>query len=723
MRRTRQGGLAVALAFAALAASASEGFAHASFLASQPAAGGRVETSPRQVTLDFSEPLVTRLTRAELTETATGDRVRAEVAVVGDDRVVIRPRIALVTGAYRIDWHTVSPDDGHALEGSVGFGVRADAAGAGSVEQSPLERGGWLRLALRAVFYLGLIFFAGGVFTALALRPREGLGGWLIAGTAAGPDAKRRLASRTVDSGWVAIAAGTASVVVDALDAGGTFELRSFDEYLLSNAAGTARLVTLGAILAAALLATRHVRLGATAVGVGLAGVAVAGHANSADARTVALIVDWIHLVAGSVWIGGIAHLAVTWWRPPVDRSERTAVIHAVLPRFGSLALPAFFLVVASGLINAAIQLDGPAALWRTGYGQILAIKVALVAAVALVSAIHALRIRPRLLDGRASAGAERRHWRLLRVEPLAGAAVIAVAAGLVAFPLPPRQLAAVVDASASQAAACDPCPQRAAATDELAVAEQAGTRIVAAWTRATAAGTVGEVRVLERKSRPSRAPVRLVGVRQSECGVGCHRFRTAAALTVLRVDVGEGDRTYRALLPVGWQPGANRRAARLLRTAERAMRGLRTFRQVESVTSGPGTFARTTYRLKAPDRLSLVTDREIRTVTVGDRDWLRTPGSPWELAPSRRPAPFRTRGWFRWTPFSESARLLTQPAVGGRRLAQIAVYDRATPAWYRLTVDIARRRVLRARMVADAHFMWQRFDEFNRLMKISAPT
>ena len=696
-------------------------FGHASFLESRPAPGERLEASPRQVTLEFSEPLVEKLTRASLVAVATGDRVPASVGLTEERRLVVRPRGRLARGAYRIDWHTVSPDDGHALEGSIGFGVQAAAAGAQTLAQSPLERGGWLRVVFRAMLYAGLIFFAGGLLNAVLLAPRRGVASWLL--PAADPDAEDRLAGRTIDAGWLAVSAGVVTIVVEALDAGGA-TLRTLDEFLFSNVAGIARLGTVVAVLASVLLCTRRPRAAAAALVTALAGVALAGHANSADARVAALLSDWVHLVAGGIWLGGIAQLAFAWWRPPVPREERARVLRDVLPRFGRAALPAFVVVAATGFANALIQLGDPDALWGTAYGRVLAVKIALVGSVAAASYVHARRLRPRLLDAREDAERmERRHWRLIRAEPIPGALAVAVAALLVAFPLPPRQLGATQDAEAARASTCDPCPQPEAAPDELAVAEQAGPHVVAGWIRATPGGTAGEVRLLARKGRPSAAPTRIAGVEQRPCGRGCWAIRSSRRFDALPVDVVEGGRTYRAKLPTRWDPRANERAQRLVVAAERAMRDLRSFRQVEEVTSGPGTFARTSYRLRAPDRMAFVTDRKVQTVVIGDRDWYRAPGIPWERGPERRPSPFRTRAWFRWSPFADSARLLGERTERGRRVVDLALFDRGTPAWYRLTIDLTTRRVLRARMVADAHFMWQRFTSFDDPVRIRPPT
>src|SRR5207244_5369840 len=81
-----------------------------------------------------------------------------------------------------------------------------------------------------------------------------------------------------------------------------------------------------------------------------------------------------------------------------LSATVRRAVMRAVLARFGRVALPAFVVVVASGLANALIELGHPAALWQTGYGRVLAVKIAFVGLIALASYNHALRLRPRLL-------------------------------------------------------------------------------------------------------------------------------------------------------------------------------------------------------------------------------------------------------------------------------------------------------------------------------------
>lgn len=37
--------------------------------------------------------------------------------------------------------------------------------------------------------------------------------------------------------------------------------------------------------------------------------IALSGHANSAEPRPLAVATDWLHLLAGAVWMGGLAQI------------------------------------------------------------------------------------------------------------------------------------------------------------------------------------------------------------------------------------------------------------------------------------------------------------------------------------------------------------------------------------------------------------------------------
>jgi hypothetical protein len=345
---------------------------------------------------------------------------------------------------------------------------------------------------------------------------------------------------------------------------------------------------------------------------------------------------------------------------------------------------------------------------------------VALVAVIAAASYTHALRLRPRLIaaNPHPDERVERRHWRLLRSEPLIGIGVVVAVALLVAFPLPPRQLGEADEAVAAEQS-CDPCPLPAADAAELPVAEHAGSRLVAGWLRRSGGRLSGIIRVLDIHGKPSGARATVLGARQRGCGRGCWRFTRRMPSPTVEVALRERGRRYVARLPAGWRGGEDRSARRLLTGTQRAMARLRSMREIEMITSGPGSFARTVYRLQAPDRFAYTTDGGSRSVVVGHWQWFRAAGSGWTRQRyGGGGPPFRTRSWFRWTPYAQEVRLLRS----GPRYTELALMDPGTPVWLRLTVDRRTLRTVRERMIATAHFMTRRYLAFDEATAIAPP-
>ncbi len=191
-----------------------------------------------------------------------------------------------------------------------------------------------------------------------------------------------------------------------------------------------------------------------------------------------------------------------------------------------------------------------------------------------------------------------------------------------------------------------------------------------------------------------------------------------------VRVRVRDRGRQYIAALPTRWQAGESTRARRLLERAQAAMRKLRSVRQLERVTSGPGSFAQTTYRLQAPDRFAYINAPSgTASVVIGKRQWSRyEPGAPWQPGRYGSGIAFSTRSWWRWTNYAQEVRLLRQLRRAGRRLAVVALMGPGTPAWIRLTIDIDRRRVVEEMTIAKGNFATSRYSAFNAPVQIVAP-
>lgn len=698
---------------------------HAAFLGSDPQPGVRLEASPTQVTLRFTEPLNRKLAQATIVRVG-GGAVATRTASTSARRLVLRPATALSRGAYRVQWHSVSTEDGHALEGSFSFGVRAAAAaGAHSLQQSPFTRGGWLRVGARVLLYVALLAFAGALVLAVVLgEPGESwlTGRRLQSVEGVSLDAvQRRERAIISDLGVFAVGAAALAALLEAADAAQGFSPAGLREFLLANAAGVGRLAVVGYSLAALALWRRHPRIAAVMCAVALGAVAASGHASSASPRLLTIVNDWVHLLAGAVWLGGIALIALVWG-PAMrrhGRAVRMAIARGVLPVFGRVALPAFVVVSATGVVSLVVQLGEIRDLWQTAYGRVLLAKIVLVALIALASWSHTLRLRPRLLqEPGAGGGVERRHWRVLRAEPLLGLGVVVAVALLATFPLPPRQFG---EASAALSVpACDPCPLPRPAADELAVATGAGRYLVAGWLRRDGARVTGTVRVLNYKNRPSAVTFAVQNARQSTCGVGCRRLMTVGE--TVRVTLTDGGRRHVAVLPARWRQSSSMRARMLLGRAQARMRALRAVRQTEQTTSGPGSYARTDYRLRAPDRLAYVTNSRNEAVIIAKTRWFRAADITWQRESYGSGIAFSTRSRFRWSSYAQDVRLLREWRSDGRRYAELALMDPGTPVWTQLTVALGSMRVLRELQTSGGYFTTNTYSHFDKPSRIEPP-
>ena len=355
--RTRRGlvtllaGVALGLALGTLGAAPALG--HAQLLSSVPGAGEVVHQPPREIRLAFSEPVDGRFVRVDLLD-ADGNVVAAAIGVrdVVDSQLVIADLggTILANGAYNVTWRTLSAADGHSTAGFFTFGVGEGApVGHGSFG---FDSGGHghptTEVEVRLIGSLGPMLALGlAAFAALVLQP-----------------VTRRWSRRLAIIQALGLTVGAIGAVLTAVVAGGAAGVEPIT-YLGETRAGglltgRATIGLLGALIAAGLI--RRGLVGAAigvagAVGIGsLVLIALAGHA-AAFASPVPVVVMVIHLLAASVWFGGVmalADLAVFGPRP------RRASLARLVPRFSALALASVALVGLTGAYSAWLQTGDP---------------------------------------------------------------------------------------------------------------------------------------------------------------------------------------------------------------------------------------------------------------------------------------------------------------------------------------------------------------------------
>ncbi|HEY1451323.1 MAG TPA: copper resistance protein CopC, partial [Solirubrobacteraceae bacterium] len=187
----------------------------------------------------------------------------------------------------------------------------------------------------------------------------------------------------------------------------------------------------------AALLALCGALLAAAAA---LALPGVSGHAAQTSPRGWAVLLDWVHVVTGSLWLGGLVGLLVLWRSLPAAR--RTAGLIVCVPRFSNMALVSVLLLLASGIGASVLHLPVVSALWLTSYGKVILVKAGILALAALLAAGNLLWTKPRLDRLGVGDAAARLLRRLVSGEALLVAGAIFAAAVLSSLAPPPPAFA-----------------------------------------------------------------------------------------------------------------------------------------------------------------------------------------------------------------------------------------------------------------------------------------
>ncbi|MEU4276051.1 copper resistance protein CopC [Streptomyces tanashiensis] len=370
-----------------LLAGAAPASAHAALTGSDPKDGAVVATAPKEVNLTFSEqvamspdsirvldPAGRRADTGEMRDLCSGSVVRYGVEL----------RAGLPDGTYTVAWQTVSADS-HPIAGAFTFSIGAPSSTSVALpDQTP---GGGLVGTLygiaRYLSYAGFAVLVGGGAFVLACWPRG---------------ASVRPVQQTVVRGWLTLTVATLAMLLLRNPYTGSGELSdAFDLAGLktvletkTGAALTSRLLLLGAAaLFVAVLFGAYARrtdpkekkdlafglgLGGTVVAAGIAGTwALAEHASTGLQPGVAMPVDILHLLAVAAWLGGLTVLLVALYRAP--SVERSAVERFSKVAFGSVAV-----LAATGLYQSWRQVGSWSALTGTRYGQLLLVKIGLMA-------------------------------------------------------------------------------------------------------------------------------------------------------------------------------------------------------------------------------------------------------------------------------------------------------------------------------------------------------
>jgi copper transport protein len=463
--------------------------AHSNLVQSDPPAQAVLAKVPARVQLSFSEAVEPRSIEVMVLDAQRRQVDRGDAGLLpgANDAIAISLNPDLPASVYTVQWKVTSAVDGHTTRGLVPFTVgdtgSLPAAGAVVSAQTSSSSGGLLGVVARWLTVLSAITLTGSfvfvpVLLAPGLRLLDGIA--VPAGRRRGAEddavapvtAVEQVGAAAIDrllriAGITLVAFVTATLLLllvetqtenggKLLDAIG----RPMWDWLTGTRRGSLWLIRAALIAGMAVglaLVTGDVRtrgraaverrwswcvLAALGSGTLLAQSLGSHSAALRSQETLATGIDWLHLLAVAVWVGGLVQfgLAVLPALAPLGGPPRTRLLAGLVPRFSFVAGTSVGVIVLSGIYQTVRLLGGWGQFIDGGWGRALLIKLALFVPLLALGAFNLLVVSPRLgrLTGKmdraareAAAGVRSRFRRVVLAEVGIAVAILLVVGAL----------------------------------------------------------------------------------------------------------------------------------------------------------------------------------------------------------------------------------------------------------------------------------------------------
>ncbi|HEY7110018.1 MAG TPA: CopD family protein [Nitrososphaeraceae archaeon] len=467
-------------------------YAHSLPVTESPASNSIIKKGlppPSKVIIDFSERPDPNVSTIQVLNSKNERIDNGNFIIIGDHDREAQTELntkKLTDGVYTVSWMTQSRDDGHIARGSYAFGIgnvgpgnTAQGSSGSSTLQNQQQRVQTVAVTsnidglIKWPLIVSEVAIIGGIFSHSFLWERFGnrIGVKGIKGNAMEPETKF---NTTTAIPWakrfslVLVIASTTIIIcassllflqITELAASSSSNYRSIFESVLRGSSGISWLIHVitALVIMICILANysllrkysvqkslkkssnRSITFQSILFGVAFAAGAVCIFANSMTSHnaavnfipSLAVFIDWIHLMAVSLWIGGLFYISVvllhslrnsaTLQRPPpqllpeykekyinqelqADRtriqdsrnntiSTTTYYLALLLPRFSLIATISLGVIGISGIYMAWIELHSFNELFYSTYGNVLIIKLSIALPVVLLGTYHQLRI------------------------------------------------------------------------------------------------------------------------------------------------------------------------------------------------------------------------------------------------------------------------------------------------------------------------------------------
>jgi copper transport protein len=400
--------------------------AHAILIRSDPADNATLPASPAEIRLWFNEAISMDFSSAQILDINGHPLPGLSVRVDPAENLLILTPPKLPDGLFSVRWKVLSETDGHFTQGLLVFGLGEGVKPDSSAVLETAASVPWPEVVLRWLNFAALMALAGSVAVAYLVlgstripsKPEEAII------TPVRQAARRRVlvlaaalagTALLVGGGLLAWQVITLSPTLpqDASLGGAAWQLLSRTRWGLFWLVRQVMLLVLAGILfrlyqtaggkyALPSHLDRSVPLrclAALLVAALLLGQTLTGHAAALNSYTsLALAADLLHLLAASLWVGGLLALAAALLPLlPRHRNDFAALIRAGWQPFSRLAAFSVLLLIATGLYSTGRQVASLDALVGTLYGQALAAKLIIMLLAGAAGALNSILLHPGL--------------------------------------------------------------------------------------------------------------------------------------------------------------------------------------------------------------------------------------------------------------------------------------------------------------------------------------
>lgn len=399
--------------------------AHAKLLRSDPVAGASLKVPPAMVHLVFNESPSVALSSLKLVGPAGDTILLTGLRAEADDKNTLVADVPSSVGAgkWRIVWR-VAAADGHPKVGTIDFTILeatvvappvvVDTTSAASVDTATMQAdskdsepmavaGALGTIGAKWLSFLAIFTLIGVVGFRFGVLKRMGLGDADTFGQIASTNA----AALGMGASALVLLAAALKLARES----STMPDVAIGAMLFGSAWGIALFLEMMAAVVAAIgfrmahsgngsSRTNGWRIALVAALVLAVTPALSGHAASTKPVFVAVLIDVVHVLAGSMWLGTLGVIVVVGISAALKTPDATrpgARVASLINTFSPLALICGGSVALTGFIASIFHLPHVRSLWTTPYGVALSLKLLFVLFLFSAGAWNWRRMKPRL--------------------------------------------------------------------------------------------------------------------------------------------------------------------------------------------------------------------------------------------------------------------------------------------------------------------------------------